>query len=151
MGTDKVAFEGEQWRATGSDVSHETGSDVSHVPCPEVGSAHVQPEVAPYPPSRAFWPEVTKSRDWKRPCPEVAMTGRRFSACPAFFRAFFLVVVTWLPKVTWSLRGSLLVYATGSCATPVMTEGHVTPLGSIIGVFSTTSASYNPRKPASYI
>ena len=98
-------------------------------------------------PSRAFWPEVTKSRDWKRPCPEVALTGRRFCACPAFSRAFFLVVVTWLPKVTWSLRGSLWVYATGSCATPVMTEGHVTPLGSILGVFSTTSASYNPRKP----
>ena len=55
MGTDKVAFEGEQWGTTGSDVtgsdvSHETGSDVSHVPCPEVGSAHVQPEVGPYPP-----------------------------------------------------------------------------------------------------
>ena len=38
MGTDKVAFEGEQWGATGSDVtgsditgSHITGSDVSHV------------------------------------------------------------------------------------------------------------------------
>ena len=42
MGTDKVAFEGEQWGAT--------GSDVSHVPCPEVGSAHAQPEVEPYPP-----------------------------------------------------------------------------------------------------
>jgi hypothetical protein len=33
---------------TGSDVSHVTGSDVSH--CPEVCSAHAQPEVAPYPP-----------------------------------------------------------------------------------------------------
>jgi hypothetical protein len=33
MGTDKVAFEGEQWGATGSDVtgSDVTGSDVSHV------------------------------------------------------------------------------------------------------------------------
>jgi hypothetical protein len=26
-------------------------------------------------PSRAFWPEVTKSRDRKKPCPEVALTG----------------------------------------------------------------------------
>ena len=34
----------------GSDVSHVTGSDTSHVPCPEVCSAHAQPEVAPYPP-----------------------------------------------------------------------------------------------------
>jgi hypothetical protein len=33
--------------ATGSNV---TGSDVSHVPCPEVFSAHEQPEVAQYPP-----------------------------------------------------------------------------------------------------
>jgi hypothetical protein len=34
MGTDKVAFEGEQWGATGSDVtgSDVTGSDVSHAP-----------------------------------------------------------------------------------------------------------------------
>ena len=38
MGTDKLLFEGEQWRATGRDVtgsdmtgSHVTGSDVSHV------------------------------------------------------------------------------------------------------------------------
>jgi hypothetical protein len=52
MGTDKVAFEGEQWGATGSEVtaSDVTGSDVSHVPCPVVGSAHAQPEVEPYPP-----------------------------------------------------------------------------------------------------
>jgi hypothetical protein len=34
---------------TRSDVSHMTGSDISHVPCPEVCSAHAQPEVAPYP------------------------------------------------------------------------------------------------------
>ena len=33
---------------TGSDVSHVTESDLSH--CPEVSSAHAQPEVAPYPP-----------------------------------------------------------------------------------------------------
>jgi hypothetical protein len=79
-------------------------------------------------------------RKW--PWPEEGSAHARL-----FPRAFFLVVVTWLPKVTWSLRGSLWVYATGSCATPVMTEGHVTPLGSILGVFSTTSASYNPRKP----
>jgi hypothetical protein len=32
-------------RMTRSDVSHDTGSDVSHVPCPEVCSAHAQPEV----------------------------------------------------------------------------------------------------------
>ena len=27
MGTDKLLFEGEQWGATGSDVSHVTGND----------------------------------------------------------------------------------------------------------------------------
>ena len=64
MGTEKLAFEGVLWeRATGSDVtgsdvshvtgrdvSHVTWSDISHVPCPEVCSAHAQPEVAQYPP-----------------------------------------------------------------------------------------------------
>ena len=35
---------------TGSTVSHVTGSDISHLPCPEICSAHAQPEVAPYPP-----------------------------------------------------------------------------------------------------
>ena len=38
MGTDKVG------------PLRMTGSDVSHVSCPEVCSAHAQPEVAQYPP-----------------------------------------------------------------------------------------------------
>jgi hypothetical protein len=57
-----------------------------------------------------FWPEVTKWRDRKRPCPEVVLIGSRFCACPAFSPRFFLsssTVVTWLPKVIWSLRGSI--------------------------------------------
>jgi hypothetical protein len=69
-------------------------------------------------PSMAFWPEVTKSRDRKRTCREVALSGSRLCACPAFYRAFFLVVVvTWLPKVTWPLHEVAL---TGSrfCACP---------------------------------
>jgi hypothetical protein len=32
-----------------------------------------------------------------------ALSGSRFCACPAFPRVFFLVVVTWLRKVAWSL------------------------------------------------
>ena len=40
---------------TGSDVSHVTGNDISHVQCPEVCSAHAQPEVAHIRPSRVFW------------------------------------------------------------------------------------------------
>jgi hypothetical protein len=97
-------------------------------PCPEVCSAHAQPEVATYRPSRAFWPEVTKSRDRKGPCPEVALTGSRFCACPAFSGAFFFVVVPWLPDVT---KGHLTpsefpwVCATRSCATPVVVVNNV--------------------------
>jgi hypothetical protein len=49
MGTAQLVFAGEQWGATGSDV---TGSDVSH--CPEVCSAHAQPEVAQYRPNGVF-------------------------------------------------------------------------------------------------
>ena len=37
----------EPLRMTGSDM---TGNDVSHVPCPEVCSAHAQPEIASHPP-----------------------------------------------------------------------------------------------------
>jgi hypothetical protein len=62
-------------------------------------------------PSMAFWPEVTKSRVRKRPCLEAVIIGSRFCACPDFPRAFFLVVVTWLPDVIEGhltlLRGSL--------------------------------------------
>jgi hypothetical protein len=137
--------------SNGSDVtgSHMTGSDVSHV----TGSDHVRKYILRMGNGScaisalvgAFWPEVTKSRDRKRPCPEVSLIGSRFCACPDFSRAFFLVVVaTWLPKVTWPPSGLSWVYATGSCATSVMTEDHVTPFGSVHGVFSTTSASYNP-------
>ena len=126
----------------------------------------------PYPPSRVFWPEVTSvtwleealsgSRfcacstgsctistlagpfDRKWPCPEAVMTGSRFCACPAFF----LVVVPWLPKVTW-----VCACATGSCATPVMTEGHVTPSEVSLGcslrrprpIFSMVTGTSHPR------
>jgi hypothetical protein len=93
-----------------------------------------------------------------------ALTGSMFCACSAFSSIFFfLVVVTWLTKVIWSLWGSLgcahVLHNTrsdrrshgyrmwpkvtwalwgslgcahaqlGSCATPVVTEGYVTPLG----------------------
>ena len=94
-------------------------------------------------PNGAFWPEVTKSRDRKRTCPEVTLTGSRFCACPAFF------------PLRFSLSSSTMA-----------TEGHLTPSEfplsvrnrklrnirsdrrsrdpfiSVLGVFSTTSASY---------
>ena len=76
-----------------------------------------------------FWPEVTVT--W----PKALLTGSRFCACPVFF----LVVLTWLQNVT---KGHLLpsgfpwvcAYATGNCATLVMTEGHVIPWKSPWGV-----------------
>jgi hypothetical protein len=73
---------------TESDVSHVIASDVSHV----TGSGHVRKYVMRMRnrklrhlrPIGAFSPEVTKSRDRKRSCPEMALTGSMFCACPAF-------------------------------------------------------------------
>ena len=59
MGTAQVVFAVERYGGatrshvtgsyvTGIDISHMTGSDDSD--CPEVCSAHAQPEVPPYPP-----------------------------------------------------------------------------------------------------
>jgi hypothetical protein len=105
-------------------------------------------------PSGAFWPEVTKSRDWNRPYPEVVLTGSRFCAFPAFLRAFFLVVE---PEVTRRSLDPLSVfpwvYATGSCATSVVTEGHVTPSEVSLGcslrrprpIFNMVTGTSHPR------
>ena len=75
--------------ATGSDVSHVTGRDVNHwnrkyaLRMRNRKLLHIHP-------SGVFWPEVTKSRDRKRPCPEAVLIGSRFCACPAFPPRFFL-------------------------------------------------------------
>ena len=69
-----------------------------------------------------------KSCDRKRPCPEVALTGSRFCVCPAFSRAYFLVVLPWLPDVTeghLTLSGFPWVCVTGSCATFVVVVNNV--------------------------
>jgi hypothetical protein len=127
MGTDKVVFEGEQWGATGSDA---TGSDMtgSHV----TGSDHVRKcilrmrtrKLRHIRPSGAIWPKVTQSRDRKRPCPEVSLTGSRFCACPDFPPRFFLNSRTGCDQRSLDpFRGSLWVYATGSCATPLVSLG----------------------------
>ena len=113
MRTDKVAFEGVLWG--GATGSHMTGSDVNHVPCPEVCSAHAQTEVVQYPPKWGLFDRKWQSRD------------RKWS-CPAFSRAFFLVVVPWLPDVTeghLTPFGVPWVCATGSCATPVVVVNNV--------------------------
>jgi hypothetical protein len=102
-GYDKLLFEGEQWGATGSDVtgsdmtgSHVTGSDASHMTGSNHGRKYIMHmcnrKLCHILPSGAFWPEVTESREWKRPCPEVSLTGSMLCACPDFSRVFFLVV-----------------------------------------------------------
>jgi hypothetical protein len=90
MGTDKATFEVVLWGgATGSDV---TGSDISHVTGSDPVRKYIMRmrnrKLGHIRPSGAFWSEVTKSRDWKRPCPEVALTGSRFCAFPVFSRVF---------------------------------------------------------------
>ena len=86
MGTDKLVFAvmlcggATGSDMTGSDVSHVTGSDPMRkyvLRMRNRKSRHICP-------SMAFWPEVTKSRAWERPCPEVVLTGSRFCACPVF-------------------------------------------------------------------
>ena len=134
MGTAQLSFAGiGPLRMTGSDV---TGSDVSHVRGNGPARKYVLPmrnrKLSHIRPSGVFWQEVTKSRDRKRSCPEVTLTGSMFCACPAFSRVFFLVVVTWLPDVTQGHLTPLglpwvCACATGRCTTPVMIEGHVTP------------------------
>jgi hypothetical protein len=152
MGTAQLAFAGEQGGATGSDGSVfcacATGSCAisalvrpfdqkwRQITCPVrkyvLRSCAISALVG------AFWPEVT-SVTW----PEMALSGSMFCACPIPPHIFFLVVVPWLPDVT---EGHLIpsgfpwmcACATGSCATPVVTEGHVTPSE----VSSRTSASY---------
>jgi hypothetical protein len=117
------------------------------------------------------WPEVctisalvgTFDRKWqshvtgrghvrKRSWPEVGSAHERLFP-PAFF---FLVVVPWPPNVTEdhlipSRFPWMCACATRSCATPVVTEGHVTPsevsLGSYLRrprpIIIGNSASYN--------
>jgi hypothetical protein len=81
MGTAQLVIEVERCGgATGSDVtgSDMSGSDVSQV----TGNDHIwkyvlrmrNRKLRHIRPGKAFSPEVTKSRDWKRPCPEVALS-----------------------------------------------------------------------------
>jgi hypothetical protein len=133
---------------TGSDVtgSDMTGSDVSHA----TGSDHARKYVLRMCNrklrhirlSGAFWPEVT-SVTW----PEVALIWSRFCACPAFSRVFFLVVVTWLPDITEGHLTTLGVPLIVRLRNTRSDRRSRDPFGSIFGVFSMTSASYNPRKP----
>jgi hypothetical protein len=94
MGTAQVVFAVE--RCSGATGSYVTGSDVSHMT--EVTTVIVRKYVLRMPnrklrhirPSVFFWQEVTKSRGRNGPCPEVALTGSRFCACPVFSPRLFL-------------------------------------------------------------
>ena len=110
MGTDKTIFAEVLWGATGSDVtrssvSHVTGSDVNYV----FGSMCIcNRKLRNIRPSGAFWPEVTQSRNRKRPCPEVCSAH-----APIFPVFFFLVVITWIPDVS-SYSGEFLTKTTAA-------------------------------------
>jgi hypothetical protein len=70
---------------------------------------------------------VTKSRDRKWSCPEAVQTGTRFCACPVFFPRFFLSSSNMTTEGRLTPSGFPWVYATGSCATYVVTESHEIP------------------------
>jgi hypothetical protein len=111
-----------------SDVSHVTRSDASHVPCPEACSAHAQPKLRHFPPSGAFMTRRDVShvtgrgpvRKW--PWPEVCSPHARSLDHFSF-------------SLGLRIRNRKLRNTRGD------------PFGSVLGVFSTTSASYNHRKP----
>jgi hypothetical protein len=115
-------------RPSGAFWPEVTKSRDRKIPCPEVCSAHAQPEVVPYLP---LWGLLTGSD--KVMWPEEALSGSgtdrryvlRMPGCP---RICSLVVVTWLPDVTKSHLTSSGFPWVSTCATPVVTEGHVTPL-----------------------
>jgi hypothetical protein len=141
MGRAQVTFAEVLWGATGS---HVTRSDVtgSMFSACATGSGAISTLMG------LFDRKWRQSRDQKMPCPEAVLIGSRFCACPAFSpRAFFLSSST---MATGCDQGSLDPFGfpwVCTCATPVVTEGHVTHFGSVLGVFSTTSASYDHRKP----
>ena len=107
-------------------------------------------------PNGIFRPEVT-SVTWPADVLSVSGTYRKYVLrMPGFFRRFFLSSSNMATEGHLTPSGFPWVYATGSCATTVVTEGNVTPFGSVHGVFSTTPASYIQHghrnyPPASYI
>jgi hypothetical protein len=154
MGTAQVIFEGVLPEVTWPEVTLVTWPEVPLFTWPKVTSVtcpvmkyvlrmrnrklrHIRP-------SGAFLTGSDKVT-W----PEGALTGSRFCACPDFSLRFFLSSSNMATEGHLTPSGFpwVCACATGSCTTPVVTEGHVIPFGSVLGVFSTTSVSYNHRKP----
>jgi hypothetical protein len=161
MGTAQLVFEGVLPEVTWPEVTSVTWQEVTSVTWLEVTSitCHVRKYVLRMRnrlrniyPSGAFWPEVTKSPDRKRPCPEVVLTRSMFYACPAFSPRFFLSSSN---MATGCDRRSLDPFGVplGVCMRNRKLRNTRSdrrsrdPFGSVIEVFSTTSASYNHRKP----
>ena len=102
---------------------------------------HAQPEVAQYPPQ---WGLLTGSD-----VSHVTRRGpvRKYVLCmPGFFPRFFPLsstVVTWLPDV---IKGHLT--PSGKLHNTPSDLRSRDPFGSVLGVLSTTSASYDHRKPS---
>jgi hypothetical protein len=158
MGTDKLLFEGERCRGatgshvTGSDVtgSDMTGSDVSHV----TGSDHVRkyilhmrnrklPHIRL---SRGFWPEVTVT--WLEEALSGSGPDRKWVLrMPGFFPRFFLSSRTRCDQRSLDPLRSSLEYAQPEVVQHPQWPKVTSSLGSVLWVFSTTYASYNPRKP----
>ena len=77
-------------------------------------------------PVEPFSLEITVT--WPEETPSESGPDRKYVLrMPGFPRVFFLVV-TWLPDVIKGhLTPCVCACATGSCTSPVVTEGHVTP------------------------
>ena len=79
MGTDKATFAEDRWgsnHCAWPEVTSVTWPEVTPVTCPvrKYVLRMRNRKLRNIRPSGAFWSEVTKSRDRKRPCPEVALT-----------------------------------------------------------------------------
>ena len=103
-------------------------------------------------PSGVFWPEMSKSHDRKWICPEPVLAGSMFCSCPVFSRVFFLrssnMATECDRRSLDPLRGSLGVRMRNRKLRNTRSDRRSRdPFGSVLVVFSTTAASYNPRKP----
>jgi hypothetical protein len=140
MGTEKLAFEGVLWeRATGSDV---TGSDVSHVTGRDVSHA----------PKGSNFRHVTttkKNGEKNGPCAKPTSGQCHFRTGPlpvTWLCHFRSEVVTWRKFDPFGVPLGVRMRNWKLTSTRCDRRSRY-PFGSVLGVFSTTSAYYNHRKP----
>jgi hypothetical protein len=140
MGTDKLAFEWEQWEATGSDVSHVTGSDpVRTILC--ACATEICAIVGLF--DRKWQSHVTgRGPVWKWPWQEVGSAHARL-----FSRVLFLSSSTIATEGYLIPSGFPLSVRNRKLRNIRSDRRSRDPVGSVLGVFSTTSASHDPREP----